>query len=90
LAGKSYKILVPSSVEKQLLKLPKRMLLRVRDAIRALANEPRPEGCKKLKGSRADYRVRVGDYRIIYEVKDRQLVVLLIAVANRRDAYGQK
>jgi mRNA interferase RelE/StbE len=87
LAGTSYKILVPASIEKQLSKIPKRIAIRIREAIRSLATDPRPDGCKKLKGSKSDYRIREGDYRIIYEVRDDELVILLIMVANRREAY---
>ena len=59
---------------------------RIRDAIDALAEEPRPRGAVKLAG-RDDYRVRVGDYRIVYAVDDAQRLVLVAKVAHRRDVY---
>ena len=57
-------------------------------AIDGLAENPRPDGVKKLKGSEEDlYRIRVGDYRIIYEVYDIRLIVNVVAVAHRREVY---
>lgn len=53
----------------------------------ALAVNPQPPGCKKLKGEEEVWRVRVGDYRILDEVRDAQLVVLVIDIANRAKAY---
>jgi mRNA interferase RelE/StbE len=51
-----------------------------------LEQEPRPSGCRKLTGE-SQYRVRVGDYRIVYDVRDRELLVLVLRVAHRRDVY---
>ncbi|MHC4552478.1 MAG: type II toxin-antitoxin system RelE family toxin [Planctomycetota bacterium] len=48
---------------------------------------PRPHGCKRLKGKQALYRVRTGDYRIIYTLNDNQLLVLVVKIGNRRDVY---
>lgn len=59
---------------------------RIRDAIDALAEEPRPRGAVKLAG-RDDYRVRVGDYRIVYAVDDAERLVLVAGIAHRRDVY---
>jgi mRNA interferase RelE/StbE len=67
--------------------------IRVEDRVRLvkqadrLAEDPRPPGCRKLAGSDALYRVRVGDYRIVYQVEDAVLVVLVVRVAHRRDIY---
>jgi mRNA interferase RelE/StbE len=55
--------------------------------IDSLAQNPRPSGAKKLKGIEDLWRIRVGDYRIVYEVRDRTLVVLVVRVAHRRDVY---
>ena len=60
---------------------------RIGQAIDALAVNPRPVGCVKLTGEDDVWRVRVGDYRILYEVHDDRLVVLVIRIANRREAY---
>ena len=59
---------------------------RIFDALEGLKSDPRPPGCKKLKGLNV-YRIRVGGYRVIYEIHDDVLIVLVIRVAHRRDAY---
>jgi len=60
---------------------------RIANAIEALADVPRPPGCVKPAGESGVWRVRVGDFRILYEVHDDRLVVLVIRIANRREAY---
>lgn len=62
------------------------MYPRVRDAIRDLANTPRPPGCKKLVG-RDGWRIRVGDYRVIYEIDDSTRIVTVVHIGHRRDVY---
>ncbi|MEO5960841.1 MAG: type II toxin-antitoxin system RelE/ParE family toxin [Opitutaceae bacterium] len=59
---------------------------RIGRAIDALPSNPRPNGCVKLSGEDRVWRVRVGDYRILYEIRDERLVVLVIRIANRREA----
>jgi mRNA interferase RelE/StbE len=68
-------------------KLARAIQLRLRFRIDALADQPRPSGAKKLKGSDELWRIRVGDHRIVYEVRDRILLVLVVRVAHRREAY---
>lgn len=82
----AYALSVPKVVEKQLDALPSSARDNVIKAISRLRDEPRPPGCVKLKGYDA-WRIRVGDYRVIYEIQDEQLAVLLIRVAHRREAY---
>lgn len=53
-----------------------------------LANNPRPRGCKKLSGNAEFYRIRSGDYRILYQIADRQLLVLVVKLGHRRDIYN--
>jgi len=60
---------------------------RVDAAILALADNPRPAGCVKLSGLSDLWRIRVGDYRVVYEIRDRQLIVLIVGVAHRREIY---
>ena len=62
-------------------------LFRIKVRIDELAHNPRPQGVKKLSGAESLYRIRVGDYRIIYEIQDKALVVLVVKVAHRREAY---
>jgi mRNA interferase RelE/StbE len=81
-----YQILIRKTAQKQLDKLPDETAELLLDAIETLATNPRPSGCKKLKG-RSGYRIRKGDYRIIYDVHDNVLTVDVIAVGHRRDIY---
>lgn len=80
-------IKVEHDVLKVLGKLPRDLRERIRRAINALADSPRPAGCKHLQGHKDLYRVRVGDWRIVYQVRDAELVVLVIEVAARGSAY---
>ncbi len=66
-----------------------RLYQRLRDAIGGLASDPRPAGCLKMEGEDGLYRVRVGDYRIIYQIHDAVLVVLVVQIGNRREIYRQ-
>jgi mRNA interferase RelE/StbE len=67
-------------------KLPNLDVKRILQRIRSLAQDPRPAGCEKLSGMER-YRIRQGLYRIIYEIEDRRLTVLVVKVAQRRDVY---
>lgn len=60
---------------------------RLRAAIDALEQETRPAGCVKLAGSPDLYRIRVGDYRIVYQINGRELVVLVLSIGHRREVY---
>jgi mRNA interferase RelE/StbE len=68
-------------------KLPQDLQNRIQPKIDALATEPRPSGVKKLKGEENTYRIRVGSYRVIYEIKDDVLLVTVIRVAGRGEVY---
>lgn len=83
----SYSVQIASAAWRQLMKLDEKMQSRVDDAIYGLATEPRPSGCKKLKGQQNTYRVRVGNYRILYDIEDDVLKVLVVEIGNRRDVY---
>ncbi|MDR1048982.1 MAG: type II toxin-antitoxin system RelE/ParE family toxin [Synergistaceae bacterium] len=74
------------STRKRIASLPQEQADRIINAAMALAGNPRPRGCKKLK-DRDAYRIRVGDYRVIYEIHDDVLIVLVVRVAHRREAY---
>ena len=82
----SYTVVMLRRAQKELAQLPKGVYESVRDAIRALSVEPRPPGCLKLTG-REGWRVRVGDYRVIYEIDDQQQRVTILHVGHRRDVY---
>jgi mRNA interferase RelE/StbE len=72
--------------QRALAALPVDVYPRARDAIRQLATEPRPPGCSKLRG-REGWPIRVGDYRIIYEIDDQQSMITILHIGHRRDVY---
>jgi mRNA interferase RelE/StbE len=82
-----YQVQVLPTAHRSLLKLPAKIRVRVADAIRSLQANPKPPGCKKLAGNANFYRIRVGDYRVLYEIRDRVLLVLVIKVGHRREVY---
>jgi mRNA interferase RelE/StbE len=83
----AYNVVPKPSVEKDLRSLPKTVLTRVMKAIEGLGSEPFPRQTTKLEGSNALFRIRVGDYRIIYEVNRAKREVTIHYVRHRRDAY---
>jgi mRNA interferase RelE/StbE len=82
-----WRIQTERQVEKTLRRLPKPLLARIRTAIASLADDPRPHGHRKLVGFENLYRLRVGDWRIVYAIKDQQLLILIVEVSPRGDAY---
>ncbi|HUU13045.1 MAG TPA: type II toxin-antitoxin system RelE/ParE family toxin [Terriglobia bacterium] len=84
----SYSLFILRQAQKELSKLPGEAYIRIREAVRALAQEPRPSGCRKLT-ARDGWRVRVGDYRVIYEIDNRERRVTILHVGHRRDVYRQ-
>ena len=81
------RIEVKPQAEKALARIPNPHRRRIAKAIDGLARVPRPAGCVKLTGADDVYRIRVGDYRIVYEIVDRVLTVYVVRVAHRKDAY---
>lgn len=81
-----YRLLILPRAAAELAKLPSEAYARIRDACRTLATEPRPTGSRKLTG-RPGMRLRVGDYRVIYEVDDTGRAVTILHVGHRRDVY---
>jgi len=84
-----YKIQIKSSAVKELNKLPKKDLKKVVLKIQALSEDPRPSGCEKLSGDEK-YRIRHGNYRIIYAIQDEILVVYVVKIGHRRDIYKKR
>lgn len=91
--GNTYEVLYAKRVEKQLRAIPTPSRERVLDTIEALANDPRPYGYRKLSGLQTGlsvlYRVQQGDYRVIYTIRDQQLLVLVLKVGDRQDIYDR-
>lgn len=86
----TYQVEVAPAALRQLRKLDRPARRRVQAAIELLADQPRPGGAKKLVGGEGEWRVRTGDYRIIYEIHDTVLVILVVAVGHRRDIYERR
>ena len=82
-----YTVEISRRAIKSIAALPRKEEQRVRAAIELLADEPRPPSCLPLTGEQSVYRVRVGDYRILYKVIVTRLVILVIRVGHRRDVY---
>ena len=82
-----YQIEFTASAARSLSKFGKALQFRITAKIDALANQPRPPGVEKLHGRRNRYRLRVGDYRIIYEIQDRILLVLIVDIGHRKEIY---
>jgi mRNA interferase RelE/StbE len=83
-----YRVLIKPSARKELLAVPtKKDRQRLVRRIRLLGEDPRPAGCQKLAGGGDRCRVRQGQYRIVYEIRDAELVVLVVKLGHRRDVY---
>ena len=82
-----YRVYLESAAERDLEQLPRDEFSRIIAKIRALADDPRPPGCRKIVGSRSDWRIRVGRYRVIYEIADAEQQVNIMRVRHRRQAY---
>lgn len=83
----SYKVELTRTAEKQLRRIAKRHRSRLVEAIHGLANRPRPHGARKLQGYDDVYRIRVGQYRVVYEVFQDRVVVIVLKVGHRKDIY---
>ena len=82
-----YAITFSRSARKELEKLPRQLVVRVFPKIESLGFQPRPAGCKKLKGAQNLWRIRVGDYRVVYSVNDSSRSVDITAVRHRSEVY---
>ena len=83
----AYRIQIKESASKALAALPQVDQKRIQRKIDALADAPRPHGVKKVHGPEGFLRIRVGDYRVVYLVQDEVLIVLVVRIAHRREAY---
>ena len=82
-----YKVEISSQAERDLKRLASDMFDRIVPEIKALAQNPRPQGCLKLSGTKSDYRIRVGDHRVLYEIADQVRIVRVLRVRHRREVY---
>jgi mRNA interferase RelE/StbE len=87
ISGRKHRIEFSPKAARQFKKLPRDLQVRLGPKIDSLAENPRPVGSKKLKGSDAIYRLRVGDHRILYQIQDKVLLVLVLAIGPRAEIY---
>lgn len=87
MSASKYRVEVAPAAARQLRKLDRQARRRIQAAVELLVDEPRPPGAKKLVGGDIEWRVRTGDYRIVYEIHDDVLLVLIVAVGHRREIY---
>ena len=82
-----YKIFWKPSAQKELKKLDKKMIAKIIAEVEKLSENPKPASSKKLSGSDITYRIRVNDYRVIYDILDRKIELLVIKIGHRKDIY---
>jgi len=85
-----YKIEILKSVNHEVRKLDEKWIGKIVKTIHSLSIEPFPSGCVKLKGSVSGYRIRIGDYRLLYDVNRENKVVTVFSVSHRKNAYRKK
>jgi len=82
-----YEVYLEKAAENDLKRLPTTTFHRIISQIRALAENPRPSGCRKLGGSKIDWRIRIGDHRVLYEIDEKVKAVRIMRVRHRREVY---
>jgi mRNA interferase RelE/StbE len=85
-----FQVVITPAAERQMDRLPHLILRRITDALGRLRRQPRPPGCVKLHGADDLWRICVGAYRVVYTIRDDQLLVLVVRVAHRKDVYPGK
>jgi mRNA interferase RelE/StbE len=83
----TYQIEFSRQADKQLEALDQDLRLQINEVIDAMREEPRPSSCRKLKGTKDLYRLRIRDYRVVYQVQDKKLLVLIVKIKHRREVY---
>ena len=86
----AYTVQLAPAAQRQMRGLPQAVQGRLLPRIADLSSEPRPQGCKKLRGEAELYRIRVGGYRVIYAIDDDALTVMVVKVADRKEAYRRR
>jgi len=82
-----YEVYLERAAERDLRRLPAEQFQRIISEIKKLAIDPRPAGCRKITGSKSDWRIRVGNSRVIYEIDDKEKTVRIMRIKHRREAY---
>ena len=87
MSRKKYDLIIKPAAEKSLDKVPLAFRRRILDGMKKLQRSPRPDGVVKLAGDDNLWRIRVGNYRVVYEIHDDRLIILVLRVAHRKDVY---
>ena len=82
-----YEVILERRAERDIKRLPTEVFHRIIPHLKALSENPKPSGCRKITGSKHDWRIRIGDYRVIYEIDEQQNAVKVMRVRHRKDAY---
>jgi len=82
-----HEVYLERSAQQDLKQVPPEYFRNIISSIKGLSENPRPRGCRKLFGSKNDWRIRVGDYRIVYEIDNKQRVINIMRIRHRREAY---
>jgi mRNA interferase RelE/StbE len=85
----NYNVALTSSAERELKRLPGPLIARIARRLEKIASNPRPPGCKKLKGGDKEWRIRVGDYRVVYTIDDASSLVEVTRIRHRNEVYGR-
>jgi mRNA interferase RelE/StbE len=83
----SYAVSIRRSAQKELESIPSPFFEKIEESMLALGNSPRPTGCKMLKGAEKSWRIRIGNYRLVYEIDDTARAITVIKIAHRSDVY---
>lgn len=83
----TYRIVIENKALAELATLPKKIQRQIANKIDQLATNARPSGCKLLRKSKSLYRIRSGDYRIVYQIREKQILILVVRIAHRKDVY---
>ena len=82
-----YEVLLERRAQRDIKKLPTEVFHRIIQPIKALAEDPKPPGCRKIAGSKNDWRIRIGEYRVIYEIDEHAEAVKVMRIRHRREIY---
>ena len=85
----AFRVIIRPSAAKSISKLPPKICRQIISRIEGLAGNPRPDGREQLRGDTGFFRIRSGDYRILYVIHDRELIVVVVRVGHRREVYRQ-
>jgi mRNA interferase RelE/StbE len=83
----TYKIVIENKALAELARLPKKVQRQISNKIDQLATNVHPSGCKVLQGNKSLYRIRSGDYRIVYQIRENEVLVLVVRIGHRKDIY---